>query len=100
MPCVTLWIGESLGPVERACLCSVIRQGHRLVLYCYRRPAGVPEEVELKDAATILPESSVFYHRKGSVALFADWFRYELQRRGSGTWVDTDVYLLRPLDKE
>src|SRR5690349_7920416 len=36
--CVTLWIGESLGAVERACLRSVLRQGHSLALYCYDRP--------------------------------------------------------------
>ena len=99
MSCATLWIGDSLGPVERACLRSVVRQGHQLTLYCYRQPAGVPEEVTLDDAGAILPESSIFYHRKGSVALFADWFRYELQRRRAGIWVDTDVYLLRPLDE-
>jgi len=96
--CVTLWIGEALGPVERACLKSVLRHGHRHSLYCYDRPEGVPDGVELRDASEILPQSEVFFHRDGSVAMFADWFRYELQRHGLGTWVDTDVYLLRPLD--
>jgi hypothetical protein len=98
--CVTLWIGASLGPVERACLRSVLRQGHRHSLYCYDRPHGVPDGIEVRDASEILPESEVFFHRNGSVAIFADWFRYELQRRNLGTWVDTDVYLLRPLDGE
>lgn len=96
--CVTLWIGDSLGPVERACLRSVLRQGHRLGLYCYRPPDGIPAGVELRDAREILPESAVFRHWTGSVASFSDWFRYELQRRGAGTWIDTDVYLVAPLD--
>ena len=48
--CVSLWIGESLGAVERACLRSVLRQGHRLTLYCYGAVAGVPEGVIVKDA--------------------------------------------------
>jgi hypothetical protein len=30
--------------------------------------------------------------------LFSNWFRYELQRRQLGTWVDCDIYLLSPLD--
>lgn len=96
--CVTLWIGDALGPVERACMLSVLRQGHALALYCYRKPSGVPDGVEICDAAEILPERNVFFHRSGSVAFYSDWFRYELLKRGLGTWVDTDMYLLAPLD--
>jgi hypothetical protein len=94
-----LWIGPRLGRVERACLRSVIRQGHTLDLYCYAPVEGVPEGVTVRDAAEILPESAVVRHAAtGSVALFSNRFRYELQRRGLGTWLDSDVYLLRPLD--
>lgn len=96
--CVTLWIGDALGPVERACLKSIVRQGHKVALYCYREPDGVPPDVEVRDAEAVLPEREILFHRNGSVAIFADWFRYELQRRALGTWVDTDVYLLKPLD--
>ena len=96
--CVTLWIGERLGAVERACLRSVLRQGHRLALYCYRQPDGIPEGVEVRDAADILPQRAVFLHSRGSFAPFSDWFRYELQKRALGTWVDADLYLLAPLD--
>jgi len=96
--CVTLWIGEGFGAVERACLRSVLRQGHGLTLYCYSEPIGIPDGVELQDASAILPETSVLRHRGGSVAPFSDWFRYELLKRGLGTWIDTDMYLLRPLD--
>ena len=98
--CVSLWIGESLGAVERACLRSVIRQGHRITLYCYGAVAGVPEGVAVEDASDIIPEAEIFRHDAGSVGHFSDWFRYELQNRGLGTWIDTDVYLLRPLDDE
>jgi hypothetical protein len=98
--CVSLWIGESLGPVERACLRSVLRQGHHLTLYCYGSVAGVPDGVIVEDAGEIIPEAEIFRHDEGSVGHFSDWFRYELQRRGLGTWIDTDVYLLRPLDEE
>jgi hypothetical protein len=98
--CVTLWIGDSLGPVERACMRSVLRQGHQMALYCYSEPEGVPAGVELRDAAEILPEAAIVRHESGSIAIFADWFRYELQRRGLGTWVDADNYLVAPLDME
>jgi hypothetical protein len=95
--CVTLWIGERLGPVERACLRSVLRHGERVALYCYAVPAGVPDGVELRDAGDILPQDGLHELCRGGAAMFSDWFRYALLRRGLGTWIDTDVYLLRPL---
>lgn len=98
--CLTLWIGDRLGPVERACLRSVLRQGHALTLYCYGEPIGIPDGVDVRDASEILPESAVIRHRNGSVAPFSDWFRYELLKRSLGTWIDTDMYLLQPLDGE
>lgn len=97
--CVTLWIGSRLGPVERACLLSVLRQGHMLALYCYRAPEGVPDGVEIRDARDVVPEERIIRHRAtGSVSLFSNLFRYELQRRGLGTWLDCDAYLLKPLE--
>ncbi len=95
--CTTLWIGPSLSPLERACFRSVMRAGHPLILYCYDEPAGIPEGVEVRDAATILPRESIIRHRTGSVSLFSNWFRYELQRQGAGIWIDSDIYLLRPI---
>lgn len=95
---MTLWIGPRLGPVERACLKSVVNQGHRLALYCYDEPAGVPDGVELRDASEILPRDRIIRHKTGSFALFSNWFRYELQRREAGTWLDCDVYLRAPID--
>jgi hypothetical protein len=77
----------------------VVRQGHALTLYCYSKPEDVPEGVTTADAAEIVPADQVIaYHGGGSHSLFSNRFRYELQRRGAGTWVDCDVYLLQPLD--
>ena len=98
LQCVTLWIGEKLGPVERACLRSIMRQGHAVALYCYSSIEGVPQGVDVRDASIVLPERQIFRQQNGSVAAFSDWFRYELLRLEAGTWVDTDIYLLRPLD--
>jgi hypothetical protein len=77
---------------------SVLRQGHRLTLFSYDPLEGVPGGVEQEDAATILPRSAIVRHNSGSTALFANWFRYELQRLGRGIWLDSDVYLLAPLN--
>ena len=53
--------------------------------------------VALADASEILPETAMLRYRNGSPALFSNRFRYELQRRGKGIWLDSDVYLIRPL---
>jgi hypothetical protein len=96
--CNSLWVGSRLGAVERACLRSVMAQGHALTLWCYEVPEGVPAGVELADAERIVPASEIVLHRRGSPALFANHFRYELQRRAMGFWVDCDIYLVRPLE--
>jgi hypothetical protein len=95
---VTLWIGDRLGAVERACLRSIARQGHTIALYTYADVAGLPDEVEVRDAREILPYEVVTAPWCARADLYSDWFRYELLRRGLGTWVDTDIYLLSPLD--
>lgn len=76
---------------------SVLRHGHTLSLYCYRPPGGIPDGVEVRDAGEVVAEEHVIRHRTGSPSLFANRFRYELQRRALGTWIDTDSYLLAPL---
>lgn len=60
----------------------------------------MPEGVELRDAADILPESTIIRHHSGSVSLFSNRFRYALMARGLGTWLDADAYLLKPLESE
>jgi len=92
----SLWIGKRLPWVQRLCLCSWIRHGHRVKLWCYEPVEGVPAGAS--DAESILPNASIMRHRPtGSVALFADRFRYHLLQRQSATWFDADMVLLRPL---
>lgn len=94
----TLWIGDDPGAVERACLQSAVRHGHKVALYCYRAPGVSLPGIEVRDAAEILPEDKIIRYRSGSVALFSNWFRYELMRRDRGMWIDTDLYFVAPLD--
>ena len=96
----TLWIGPSLGRFERACLRSALRQGHQVTLHCYDVPAGVPDGVDLADAGSLVPRTRIIRHRAGSPALFSNLFRYLLQQRGLGTWIDADLYLVAPIDGE
>ena len=93
------WHGESLSRLERLCMHSFLHNGHPVDLYVYEEPRGVPPGVRLVDASEILARDLVFRHRRtGSVAPFADWFRYRLLLEKGGIWSDTDVVCLRPLD--
>jgi hypothetical protein len=97
---ITLWIGERLGPVERACMLSMLRHGHHVVLYCYSPVAGVPDGVEPRDASDLLPRSAIPASWARRSDLYSDWFRYLVQQRGLGTWLDLDIYLLAPIPSE
>lgn len=93
-----LWVDGQLGPVERACMRSVLRQGHRLVLWHYFPLEGVPQGAELRDGDAVVPRSRLIRHKAtGSWSLFSNLFRYELLRQGLGLWFDCDCYLLHPV---
>ena len=95
VPVNTLWIGQSIGPIERACMRSFLRVGHPVRLFLYGPIDGVPEDVEIHDAKQILAESAIIRHLLGSFSLFSNYFRYKLQALGAGYWTDIDVYCLR-----
>lgn len=94
----SLWIGNHLSPLERACVRSFLHKGHEFKLYAYGSIDNVPEGCRVVDAATILPESSIVaYSRgpgKGSVSLFSNLFRYQLLYDVGGWWVDMDMFCL------
>ena len=93
-----LWVEGRLGPVERACMRSVVAQGHRLVLWHYGPLEGVPEGVELRDGDAVVPRARLFRHvPTGSWSLFSNLFRYRLLQLGHGLWLDSDMYVLRPI---
>ncbi|WP_026971224.1 glycosyltransferase [Aliagarivorans marinus] len=94
----SLWIGSSLSKVEQLSLASFIANGMPFVLYVYQDVKNVPDGVEIKDANTILDESKVFKHVKGSFAPFSDLFRISLLQQTDGYWVDTDMVCLKPFD--
>jgi len=78
---------------------SVLRQGHRLVLWHYFPLEGVPEGVELRDGDEVVPRERLFRHRpSGSWSLFSNLFRYRLLQQDAGLWLDCDAYLVRPLE--
>jgi hypothetical protein len=79
-------------------MASFVAHGHPLNLHVYDAPAAVPQGVNIVDAARVLPHGEVFRHPKtGSMAQFADWFRYRVLLQAGGIWADADVVCLQPL---
>lgn len=93
------WHGAPLSRVERLCMASFVACGHEVLLHLYDAPGNVPSGVQLADANAVIPREALFRHAKtGSMAQFADWFRYRVLYLRGGIWADTDVVCLRPLD--
>lgn len=94
----SLWIGTSLSIIEQLCIKSFQYYGHTFTLYTYNDIESVPEGTIVKDANEILAEEFIFTSHNGSVAHFADWFRWTLLYKKGGAWVDMDLIALRPFD--
>ncbi|MGR3513798.1 MAG: glycosyltransferase family 2 protein [Paracoccaceae bacterium] len=92
-----LWMRGELSFLEQLCVQSFLDAGHHVALYSYEPIGRVPDGVELRNAADILPETGFLVHeRTGSPALHSDLFRYKLLEQSDRTiWADTDAYCLR-----
>lgn len=94
-----LWIGPELSVLEQLSVSSFLLNGHEYHLYVYEEVGNVPPGATVKDAAEILPRSSVFqYKHQPSYAGFANFFRYKLLLERGGWWADADMVCLKPFD--
>ncbi|MEA3062157.1 MAG: hypothetical protein QOJ94_1938 [Sphingomonadales bacterium] len=100
LPIVSAWVGGELSYLEKLCLTSMVSAGHETILYCYRETPGVPNGVEIRDAAQIMPEEQFSQHENGSYALGSDFFRYKLFASFPCIWVDMDMLLLHPITQQ
>jgi Glycosyltransferase sugar-binding region containing DXD motif len=89
------WQGD-FTTMERLCVRSFQAQGHEFHLYHYGEVKGVPEDVVMKDAAEIVPESRM--HDFRCAQQFSDAFRIALLLKKGGWHTDLDNVLLKPLD--
>ena len=96
----SLWIGNELSKIEQLCISSYLKNGSEFHLYTYGKVDGIPKETVVKDANEIIDKSEIFQTKKGSYALFADWFRFALLQKKGGFWVDMDMICLKPFDFE
>ena len=95
--CHTLWIGGSLPPLFVSCLLSFVRAGHRVIVHAYQN-LDLPREIEVRDAARILPPDRLDRLSGAARTLLADYFRYELLDQIDCLWIDVDLICIRPID--
>jgi hypothetical protein len=82
---------------------SFVQNGYRVELYRYGHIDGVPDGVKQRDAQRIVAQERIFRYPAGgfgagSVAGFADLFRYKLLADRGGWWFDTDLICLRRIE--
>jgi hypothetical protein len=85
--------------MERLCIRSFLANGHEFHLFVYDQLTDAPAGTVIHSANEILDRSRIFtYSGNGSVAGFANMFRYNLLLDRGGWWVDLDTVCLRPFD--
>ena len=97
----SLWVGEELGYIERVSIVSALSVGHPFTLYSYTPESlcNVPSGAEVRDAREVESYDRLSRYLEGGWgALASDFFRYALQAKGLGYWVDLDVYFLKGID--
>lgn len=100
-PIQMLWVRGDLSRLELLSVRSFLAHGHPVHLYSYDPPANLPAGVAVLDAAEIVPlrlapSRLADPFTGGSLASFADHFRYTLLAAHGGWWSDLDVVCLRP----
>ena len=96
-----LWVKGKPPKLIRFCLKSALATNCHVCLYSYddySNESWLPAEIERVNARSILAENSIFTYPNGSLAAFANVFRYCVLEQRGGWWLDADIYCLRPLD--
>jgi hypothetical protein len=108
----TFWTGNPIGRLERAALQSYVNQGYTVHIYTYlplvQFKNNLPSRKHIKvyDARNILSEDKIFKYtgrEKGkridayTFLPFSDLFRFTMLHIKGGTWIDLDIFLLKPI---
>ncbi|GAA3855876.1 glycosyltransferase [[Pseudomonas] carboxydohydrogena] len=91
------WVGPPLSAYEILSLKSFLGAGARVILYAYDKNLAVPDGVELRDAAEVLPLDILNRYNSGNAKAWArhsDLFRYAMLEKFGGWYADLDVVCL------
>jgi mannosyltransferase OCH1-like enzyme len=96
----SMWLGQNITRMERACIQSWINKGYDYHLFTYDKINNLPEGVTIRDGREIISEKTIFKYNLpserggGSFSGFSNFFRYKLLLNG-GIWVDSDMYCIK-----
>lgn len=91
------WVGPPLSAYEILSLKSFLSAGARVILYAYDKSLAVPDGVELRDAAEVLPLDIFNRYNSGNAKAWArhsDLFRYVMLEKFGGWYADLDIVCL------
>ena len=94
----SLWVRGELKNLQQLCIKSFLDSGHEFHLYTYNPDINAPKGTVVKDAGDIIIRERIFLDSRGTLANFADWFRYELLYKKGGWWADADQLCLKGFD--
>jgi hypothetical protein len=91
----SLLMSNELGKEEIACIMSYLKYGHIFHLYSYNSISNIPNNVILKDANEIIPQSELFIDSDFGYSSFINLFCYTSLFKKGGWWVDLHTICLR-----
>ncbi len=99
----SFWIGPYLSWIEQMCLLSFIKHGHRVILYTHGEVKNIPQGVEVRPSQEILDTKVRVFNQTANIrlhpaTLYADFFKWHLQKETNHVWLGTDRFCLRPFD--
>lgn len=94
-----LWVEGTLSRLESLSINSFIKNGFTVYLWSYDQISNPPQGVVCRDGNDVISEKNIFRYKNGSLAGFANVFRYELLVKFGGIWADTDVICLINFDE-
>lgn len=101
------WYGPRLRRIDTVCLASMVHQGHRVKLFAYGPISNLPRGITPCDAREILDPRAIFARLGAAdpdapepihILHLSDFFRIALMKARQGFWLDTDIYLMRPIE--
>lgn len=102
IPINYFWIGDQLSPMELLTIRSCYQHQHQPVVWSYNNILNLPQFAVLKDASTVMDYEKFEYlknHLKLPLPVISDVFRYKLLNKVGGIYSDTDVVLIKNVDR-
>ena len=99
----SLWIGETFNEITSLCIESWLKHDYQVDLYIdkvFKLPIKFKKYKDNKQLQFYYASEIMPYTKGTEILPFSDLFRYKLLYAKGGTWLDTDMFMLRRLPKD